>query len=465
MDTPIYLSSKEIVIPLSVEYLQSAVIDEYIKTDIEKRIGGIHNGEGIVIPGEIKILYRSPLQLDTMEFGGGLRCIVRYDAKVVDAPPLSSFVCKVLTILQTGILAVVHPSTMLHPILRVYIPMTIHNSKDQDRISSLRINDLIRVKVINRRGSIGDKTITVLASFVDLVERDTLNTRNMGNEIISKKEIEKMSLIEQISPQKQEEEEEKEEREELKKLTDKDELEPPEDKVLKVDDSSKLETFRGKIVIIPRSKDWRLIDETDKYSKEQRMRCKRETGKECTLYPFPAGMEVMKMFRPKRWLDPTAGWGDRLRVAIASGVEYVGVDSNTSMQSAYKSIIEDKAGDEYERYRVIEGKFQEVKIDGMFDLIFTSPPFFTVEIYENMVIWKDVEEYMEEFLRPLFRKSNEHLKKDGHIVLYIEDRPMGTFIDLMKEYVKTELPGLEYEGAFYYQGTKPRPYYVWVKRS
>jgi hypothetical protein len=224
-----------------------------------------------------------------------------------------------------------------------------------------------------------------------------------------------------------------------------------------------METFRGKTVIIPRSKDWKLIDETDKYSKEQRMKCKTETGKECTLYPFPSGMEVMKMFNPKRWLDPTAGWGDRLRVAIASDVEYVGVDSNKSMREAYDAIIKDKAGGDNKKYKVITDKFQDAKITGKFDLVFTSPPFFTVEVYENMTDWKDIEHFMEEFLRPLLKKSNDHLKKGGHIVLYIEDRPEAEFIDLMKEYVKDELPGLQYEGAFYYQGVKMRPYYVWKK--
>lgn len=224
-----------------------------------------------------------------------------------------------------------------------------------------------------------------------------------------------------------------------------------------------METFRGKTLIIPRSRDWKAIDETDKYSKEQRMKCKAESGKECTLYPFPIGLEVMKIFKPKRWLDPTAGWGDRLRVAIASGVEYVGVDSNLSMQVAYKAIIDDKAGGDSKKYKVIAGKFQDAKITGKFDLVFTSPPFFTVEVYENMVNWKDVEDFMNEFLKPLLKKSFDHLKKGGHIVLYIEDKPESAFIDLMKEYVKSELPNLDYEGAFYYQGVKPRPYYVWKK--
>lgn len=225
-----------------------------------------------------------------------------------------------------------------------------------------------------------------------------------------------------------------------------------------------METFRGKKVLIPRSKNWKLIDETDKYSKEQRLKCKAETGKECTLYPFPAGMEVIKMFKPKRWLDPTAGWGDRLRVAIASNVDYVGVDSNTSMDKAYKSIIDDLAKGS-KQYKVKIGRFQDVRITGKFDLVFTSPPFFNVEVYENMKDWKDIEEFMEEFLQPLLRKSYDHLENNGHIVLYIEDRPDAAFIDLMKLYVKEELPNLEYEGAFYYEGAKPRPYYVWVKKT
>ena len=225
-----------------------------------------------------------------------------------------------------------------------------------------------------------------------------------------------------------------------------------------------METFRGKSVIIPRSRDWKAIDETDKYSKEQRLKCKTDSGKECTLYPFPAGLEVMKMFKPKRWLDPTAGWGDRLRVAIATGVEYVGVDSNYSMQPAYKAIIDDKAGGDHSKYTVKKGRFQNVKIDGMFDLVFTSPPFFTVEIYENMTEWKDVEHFMKEFLRPFLRKSHKHLEKNGHLVLYIEDRPEAEFIDLMKEYVLDTFPDMKYEGAFYYQGAgRLRPYYVWKK--
>ncbi len=240
-----------------------------------------------------------------------------------------------------------------------------------------------------------------------------------------------------------------------------------------------METFQNKMVIIPRTRDYKSIDETDKYSLRQRLSCKVIPGKSplqlwsenpswtlndlkekiplCTLYPFPVGIKVLSMFKPKRWLDPTAGWGDRLRCAIKYGCEYVGVDSNRLMQPAYKQIISE-LGDPYKQ-RVIAGKFQNVKIDGKFDLVFTSPPFFTKEVYDEMVQWKTVDDFLKEFLKPLLRKSEHLLQKNGHLVLYIE----GEGITEMKQYVSEKLPSLSYLGVFYYEGAKLRPYYVWRK--
>jgi hypothetical protein len=245
-----------------------------------------------------------------------------------------------------------------------------------------------------------------------------------------------------------------------------------------------METFRGKRLIIPKIRNWAINDLTDKYSLKQRLSCRfedepvpldvwkehpewtlRELEKHvkiCNLYFFEVGMQVLKIFKPRKWLDPTAGWGDRLRCAIAYGCEYLGVDSNSSMQPAYKAIIKDTGADPL-KYRVKDGKFQNVRISGKYDLVFTSPPFYTVEKYDKMVGWESVEQFMEEFMIPLFKKSVKHLEDGGHIVLYIEDRPDSPFIKDLKEHVADTYPELTYEGAFYYEGSakKPRPYYVW----
>jgi len=226
-----------------------------------------------------------------------------------------------------------------------------------------------------------------------------------------------------------------------------------------------MEKFRGNILIIPRptKEEWKLIDETDKYSKVQRDKCSKKSGRTCTLFPYTLSLKVLEIFKPKKWLDPTAGWGDRLRSAITYGCKYTGVDSNPDMQVAYKQIIKDNVLKE--DCEVLEGKFQDVQIKGKYDLVFTSPPFYTKEKYEGMVDWKDIEEFLKEFLKPLFDKSLKHLSKNGHLVLYIEDTGTEPFIDLMKSYA-AELP-LEYEGAFYYLSWNKksyRPFYVWKRK-
>jgi len=245
-----------------------------------------------------------------------------------------------------------------------------------------------------------------------------------------------------------------------------------------------METFRGKRLIIPKSRNWEINDLTDKYSLKQRLSCRfgdnpvpldvwkenpdltlpqlQKKVKVCTLYPYEVGMKVLSMFKPRKWLDPTSGWGDRLRCAIAYGCEYLGVDSNSSMQPAYKAIIKDTGADPI-KYRVKDGKFQNVRISGKYDLVFTSPPFYTIEKYDKMTGWESVDHFMEEFMIPLFKKSVKHLEDGGHIVLYIEDRPTAPFIQIMKDHVRDAHPELKYEGAFYYEGygKSPRPYYVW----
>ena len=424
-----------------------ANISEILTKALQRDYEGKCTLEGYIKKNSIRLINYSAgtIQTDKLVFHVLFECLI--------SNPVEGFGFRVIVrnVTKAGIRATT--DTEESPVV-VFLAREHHVMReDSDIFAALKMDDEISVRVIGSRFELNDPYISVIAEFISLKSRpsdpEAAHAASRAQARLRPKLVDNTAVpsAPTAAPSAP---------------TAAPTATPTP---LTAIDDTPLETFRGDMVIIPRSKDWKLIDETDKYSREQRLKCKTETGKECTLYPFPAGMEVMRMFRPTRWLDPTAGWGDRLRVAIASGVEYVGVDSNPSMQSAYKAIIDDKADGDHEKYRVIEGKFQDAKIDGTFDLVFTSPPFLTVEVYENMVIWKDVEDFMEEFLRPLFRKSYQHLKKDGHIVLYIEDRPGAGFIDLMKGYVKSALPGLEYEGAFYYQGEKPRPYYVWVKRS
>jgi hypothetical protein len=241
--------------------------------------------------------------------------------------------------------------------------------------------------------------------------------------------------------------------------------------------------FRKKLFVFKRSKDWKLIDETDKYSLSERMRCRLEGSKyspaeykkkfnvtmkkahekvgQCTLYPVPAGLSVLNLFKPKRWLDPTSGWGDRLRVALLANIPvYVGIDSNSDMIEPYKRIIEAHPSSST-KVEMFSSRFQDVVLKQKFDLVFTSPPFSTYESYKGATAWKSLDHFYEEFFDPFFRFCFDHLLVGGHLVLYIEKADECRMI----HHVQTILPSLKYEGVFYYNVAAPRPYYVWKKTS
>ena len=197
--------------------------------------------------------------------------------------------------------------------------------------------------------------------------------------------------------------------------------------------------------------------------------------KECTYFNTTMVMNILNLFKPKRWLDCSAGWGDRLVGAIAYDCEYVGVDPSKCMRPKYKEIIKTLASpSKQDKYKVICDGFENVKIKkNYFDLVFTSPPFFDFEVYENnnnqsVQQFNTVDKWKKYFLFPLIDKSYLALRVGGYLALYITDFKGSPYIKDMKDYVKNTYKNLfRYEGDlhFWYKDSpkKIRIIYVWKK--
>lgn len=189
--------------------------------------------------------------------------------------------------------------------------------------------------------------------------------------------------------------------------------------------------------------------------------------KNCTLYKLTYLLSILNKFRPKRWLDLSSGWGDRaLSACIAHrkyGLEeYVGNDPNECLHKHYKEIVKQfgsglsSSGPEAKPlktkfYQQKAEEFSTEKYLGRFDLIFTSPPFFTFEIY-NEEQKKDknltnIRDWLNNFLFVVLRKSYEMLSVAGNLLIYIEDKPEYRFIPEFIEYCISL--GLKYEGFIY----------------
>ncbi len=198
----------------------------------------------------------------------------------------------------------------------------------------------------------------------------------------------------------------------------------------------------------------------------------------CTNYKLTYLLGLMKLFKPRRWLDMSAGWGDRLLAAILQGVDYYcGIDPNECLHPCYMKAINTLVPeDRRANFRMIAAEAQKLPpdfTDRTFDFIFTSPPFFTFEIYEGGAadLYTSIDTWLNKFLYKTIEIAWTKLEVGGHYGLYIEDKPEYRFIDDLKNYMaaKTDCKyvGVVYQ-AFYDPKYTKNPYsmkkvYFWKK--
>jgi hypothetical protein len=143
---------------------------------------------------------------------------------------------------------------------------------------------------------------------------------------------------------------------------------------------------------------------------------------------------ILEHFNATSVLDPCAGWGDRMAGALSAGTvsKYVGFDPNINLRSGYKKIMHDFGKPvTYENGKSIIfdsvhaihsecfEKGEELLQDSIFDFAFTGPPFFLYEDYGAFMPRYD--NWYQDFYRPLFMITHNHLKSHGYFVVYLND--------------------------------------------
>ena len=139
--------------------------------------------------------------------------------------------------------------------------------------------------------------------------------------------------------------------------------------------------------------------------------------------------------RPIEILDPFAGWGDRM-IAAVSLPEYVksyfGIDANDQLKNGYTEIAkltlvqEQKPEIKFEiadslRYFKQHNKQKEPKL---YDLIFTSPPYYDYETYshdEKQSIHgkTSYKHWLDAFYKPVLHELVQLLKPDGFFIIHV----------------------------------------------
>jgi tRNA G10 N-methylase Trm11 len=146
-------------------------------------------------------------------------------------------------------------------------------------------------------------------------------------------------------------------------------------------------------------------------------------------------MEIYQRFKPNSVLDPTCGWGGRMVGAVVSKVpHYIGIDLNQNLKEPYKNMISNIPNIEtvIETYIGCDAvTFDYSKLN--YDMIFTSPPYFNIELYPY-TNKKTKQEWIDNFYKPLFLKTFEHLLVGGWMCINISTLIYKLiFIDLFGE--------------------------------
>jgi 16S rRNA G966 N2-methylase RsmD len=121
-------------------------------------------------------------------------------------------------------------------------------------------------------------------------------------------------------------------------------------------------------------------------------------------------------------LDPSMGWGDRLLACLSLGVKsYTGFDPNTHLHSCYNDIV--KTTNTSTNTTFIESKFSMKDINKKYDIVFTSPPFFNIELYHGTEkdISKGYANWMNTIYVPYLKDMITAVKNGGYVGIYIDN--------------------------------------------
>lgn len=132
-------------------------------------------------------------------------------------------------------------------------------------------------------------------------------------------------------------------------------------------------------------------------------------------------MEIYAKYKPKCILDFCAGWGGAAVGASALNIEkYIGIEINTSLKEPYDRLVEylkNKSNTKVELYFTDSLKIDYEKLD--YDFVFTSPPYYFIQKYENNIEYKDKLEMDEKFYKPIFTKVYNGLQKNGYFIINV----------------------------------------------
>lgn len=132
-------------------------------------------------------------------------------------------------------------------------------------------------------------------------------------------------------------------------------------------------------------------------------------------------MEIYAKYKPSSVLNFCAGWGGSLVGASALNIpKYIGIEINTRLKEPYEKLttyVNQKSNTQVQMFFQNALDIDYTKLE--YDLVFTSPPYYFIEKYENNVFYESKKDMNDNFYKPLFRKTYDGLKHGGYYIINV----------------------------------------------
>jgi hypothetical protein len=132
-------------------------------------------------------------------------------------------------------------------------------------------------------------------------------------------------------------------------------------------------------------------------------------------------MEIYSKYKPKCILDFCAGWGGALVAACALNVDtYIGIEINSNLKNGYDNMQSYLKTKSNTNINMIFDNALQVDYDKLYyDFVFTSPPYYFIQKYENNPVYSSKQEMDNLFYIPIFNKVYTSLQPNGYFIINI----------------------------------------------
>lgn len=129
-------------------------------------------------------------------------------------------------------------------------------------------------------------------------------------------------------------------------------------------------------------------------------------------------------------LDTSAGFGSRMSAAMLNGHNYCGIDPNVRLQGKLKELSEFYIENNLAKTKpyLISGGSEVFysELEGVFDISFTSPPYFNLEYYSDdksasTSNYDNYNEWVYKFVVPTVNNTCKYLKIGGYAMINIKN--------------------------------------------